>query len=51
MGQNEDYTPGGSISESSEIPLKRHREHVRIYVILVKGRCMLPNTHFTKGRS
>ena len=37
MGQKEDYSPGGSISESSEKLLQRGRGKVSVYVILVEG--------------
>ena len=37
MGQKEDYSPGGSISESSEKLLQRGRGKVSVYVILVSG--------------
>ena len=37
LGQNDDYSSGGSISDSSEIQLHRGRGKGRIYVILVKG--------------
>ena len=36
LGQNEDYSPGDSISESSEKLLQRGRGKVSIDVILVK---------------
>ena len=37
LGQNEDYSPGGSISESSEIPLQRGRGKGRIDAIWGRG--------------
>ena len=37
LWQNEDYNRGGSISDSSEIPLQRGRGGVSKYVILVEG--------------
>ena len=36
-GQNEDDSPGGSSSESSEKPFRRGRGKASVYVILVKG--------------
>ena len=42
MEQNEDYNPGGNISESSEIPLKRDGGKVTVYVILGKVHAAKP---------
>ena len=35
-GQNEDYSPGDSISDNSEIPLQKSSREVSIHVILAK---------------
>ena len=45
MAQNEDYSPGGSLSDSSEKLLQRGRGNDSIYVILVKG-----EVHVTRHR-
>lgn len=37
LGQKEDYTPRGSISNSFEKPPQRGMRKISIYVILVKG--------------
>ena len=37
LGQNEDYSPGDSISESSEKLLQRGDRKVKTYAVLVKG--------------
>ena len=46
LGQNEGYSPGESISDSSEKPLWRGSGEVSIYVILVKGEYMKSSTYF-----
>ena len=45
MAQNEDYSPGGSLSDSSKKLLQRGRGNVSIYVILVKR-----EVHVTRHR-
>ena len=49
MGQNEDYSPGGSISDSSEIPLPRGRRTESMNAILVKGEVAATTHMFTGG--
>ena len=50
MGQNEDYSPGDSIPDSSEKLLQRDGGKISIYVILVKGEYMQLSTYlFTEG--
>ena len=39
QGHTEDYSPGESLSESSEKLLRRGGKEVSIYVILEKGMC------------
>ena len=46
MGQNEDYSPGDSISDSSEKLLQRGRRKISIYVIWVKGEYIQSSTYF-----
>ena len=44
-GQNEEYSLGDNISDSSEKLLQRGREEVNIFVILVKGEYMWQSTY------
>lgn len=44
--QNEDYSLGGSISDSSEILLQSGGGKVRIYVILVKAEVQVTKPKF-----
>ena len=49
LGQNEDCSPGGSISDSSERLLQSGNGGRSIYKVLVKGSSVPWSTHFTKG--
>ena len=46
MGQNEDCSPGDSISDSPEKFLQSGREKISKYVILVKGEFMQSSAYF-----
>ena len=51
LGQNEGYSPGDSISASSEKLLQKGCGEVSIYVILMKGEYINSNTYifFAEG--
>ena len=49
LGQNEDFSLGGSISDSSEKLLHRGRGKISIYVILMKGRDTSSRAHILQN--
>ena len=51
MGENEDYSPGGSISDGCERLLQRGSGGRSIYKVLVKGEFSIVKHSFTKGVS
>ena len=51
LGQNEDYSPGDSIADSSEKLLQRGKGKVSRCVILVKGEYMQSGTYFLQKDS
>ena len=48
LGQNEDYSPGGSSSDSSERLLQSGSGGKSIYKVLVKGECNTMKHSFCK---
>ena len=48
MRQNKDYSPGDSLSDSSEKLFGRDEEEAYIYMVWVKGEYVQSNTHFCR---